>query len=42
MIGAFGLKDSLRPTVKSCVKFARDQAELNVRLISGDHAETAI
>ena len=41
MIGAFGLKDRLRPNVANCVKYAREHAQINVRLISGDHGETA-
>jgi Ca2+ transporting ATPase len=40
-IGVFGMKDPLRPRVHSCVKYARDLAKLNVRLVSGDHFETA-
>lgn len=40
-IGAFGLRDSLRPRVPSCVTYARDHARLAVRLVSGDHLETA-
>jgi len=40
-IGAFGLKDNLRPNVKACVKYARDQGNLSIRLISGDHVQTA-
>ena len=41
MIGAFGLKDNLRTNVGSCVKYAREHGQMNVRLISGDHIETA-
>lgn len=40
-IGVFGLKDSLRPKVKSAITYARDLGKLNVRLVSGDHYETA-
>lgn len=40
-IGAFGLQDSLRPKVPSCVKHARESARIAIRLISGDHIETA-
>lgn len=40
-IGAFGLKDPLRANVSKCVKYARDQGHLSIRLISGDHIETA-
>jgi magnesium-transporting ATPase (P-type) len=31
----------LRPGVIDAIKYARDDAKLNVRLISGDHIETA-
>jgi len=37
----FGLKDPLRPTVQSCVKYARVHGHINVRMVSGDHIETA-
>ena len=37
----FGLSDPLRPKVKSAVTYARDCGKLNVRLVSGDHIETA-
>lgn len=40
-IGAFGLKDQLRPKVAESVKYAREDGELVVRLISGDHKKTA-
>lgn len=40
-VGAFGLKDPLRKNVKECVKYARDQGRLSLRLVSGDHVETA-
>lgn len=40
-IGSFGLRDTLRPRVQSCVQYARDHARLGVRLVSGDHLETA-
>jgi Ca2+-transporting ATPase len=40
-IGAFGLRDPLRPSVSSAVKYARDSGKLWVRLVSGDHIETA-
>lgn len=40
-VGAFGLKDSLRAKVPSCVKHARENAQMTVRLVSGDHIETA-
>ena len=35
------MKDPLRPNVSKCVKYARDQGHLSVRLVSGDHVETA-
>jgi len=40
-LGTFGLRDTLRPRVQSCVQYARDHARLGVRLVSGDHIETA-
>lgn len=40
-VGVFGMKDPLRARVHSCVKYAREHAKLNVRLVSGDHIETA-
>lgn len=46
-IGAFGLRDQLRPKVPSCIRYATAQREngqpgpLGVRLVSGDHFETA-
>jgi len=40
-IGAFGLQDKIRKNVRECVKYARDQGDLSLRLISGDHVETA-
>ena len=41
LIGTFGLNDPLRNKVKSCVEYAKDHAKLEVRLVSGDHVETA-
>ena len=41
MIGAFALKDKVRTGVRQAVNFTRDKAQMNVRLISGDHVETA-
>ena len=35
------MKDPLRPNVSKCVKYARDQGHLSIRMISGDHIETA-
>jgi len=40
-VGAFGMKDPLRPRVQSCVNYARNHAQMQVRLVSGDHIETA-
>jgi len=40
-IGAFGLKDSLRSNVKSVVNAVKQKGHVNVRMISGDHYETA-
>jgi len=40
-IGCFGLRDPLRPKVLSCVNYARNEGKLMVRLVSGDHLETA-
>lgn len=41
MIGAFALKDKIRTGVKQAISFTRERAMMNVRLISGDHVETA-
>lgn len=40
-LGAFGLKDGLRPNVKSAVKYVQEKGHLQIRMISGDHIETA-
>jgi len=40
-IGAFGLRDPLRVGVEDSIKFARNQAKLGVRLVSGDHLASA-
>jgi magnesium-transporting ATPase (P-type) len=40
-IGSFGLHDSLRPKVMSCIQYARLEGKLNVILVSGDHKLTA-
>ena len=40
-LATFGLKDSLRDTVKSAVWHAREEGNINVRMVSGDHLETA-
>ena len=36
------MKDPLRPNVAKCVKYARECANLNIRLVSGDHEQTAL
>jgi len=41
LLGAMALRDPLRTTVKSCVKHARDDGHMGIRMISGDHIETA-
>ena len=41
-LGAFGLKDPLRPNVKSMVQTVANKGHVNVRMISGDHHETAV
>lgn len=40
-IAAFGLKDPLRANVKKQVKFFRDECKITVRMVSGDHRQTA-
>lgn len=40
-LGAFGLKDPLRKNVKSVVNAVKQKNFVNVRMISGDHLETA-
>lgn len=40
-IGCFGLRDPLRDGVEASIKFARNQANLGVRLVSGDHMASA-
>lgn len=40
-LGAFGLKDPLRENIKSIVTAIRQKDKVNVRMISGDHIETA-
>jgi Ca2+-transporting ATPase len=40
-LGAFGLKDPLRKNVKSMVNAVKQRGHVNVRMISGDHIETA-
>lgn len=41
LLGAFGLRDPIRPGVKAAVAYARGPGHMAVRLISGDHLETA-
>ena len=41
-LSVFGLKDGLRPEVRSAIEYSRDSAELNVRLVSNDLRETVI
>ena len=40
-VASFGLKDELRPMVRECVRYAHELAQIRVRLVSGDHIETA-
>jgi len=40
-IAAIGLRDPLRDGVKEAIRWARGDGELFVRLVSGDHLETA-
>ena len=40
-IGVIGLRDPLRPGVRESIRWARSDGELVVRLVSGDHPETA-
>lgn len=40
-IAVVGLKDPLRNNVKSAIKYAQQNGHLTVRMISGDHVETA-
>ena len=41
LLGLFGLHDPLREGVRSSVLWAKESGMMNVRLISGDHLETA-
>lgn len=41
MIGAFALRDKIRTDVRSSVRFAREEGLMSVRMLSGDHIETA-
>lgn len=40
-IGAFGLKDPIRSGVSKAVSYARDHADIGIKLVSGDHKLTA-
>jgi len=40
-IGAFGLKDPLRTGVFKSIQYARDSSGLGIKLVSGDHKNTA-
>jgi len=40
-LGAFGMQDPLRKNVKSVVNAIKQKGHVNVRMISGDHIETA-
>ena len=40
-MAAIGLKDPIRNKVKSAIKYATEQGQLSVRMVSGDHLETA-
>jgi P-type E1-E2 ATPase len=41
-LGAFGLKDSLREKVKSAISYATGFSNINIRMVSGDHYDTAV
>ena len=41
MVAAVGLKDRLRPGIKESINYARETTKMNIRLVSGDHKETA-
>lgn len=40
-VGAFGLRDPLRPKVASAIRYAREKGQMSVRMVSGDHIATA-
>lgn len=40
-LAAVGLKDSLRPRAASAVDYAQKESGLSIRMVSGDHKETA-
>ena len=41
LLGAFALRDQLRPTVRSAIKHAKREGSMSIRLVSGDHINTA-
>jgi len=41
-LASFGLKDNLRPEVRSAISYAKNQAQINVRLVSNDMRQTAV
>jgi len=41
LLGAFALRDPVRPMVKSAVGYTRNKGHMNIRMVSGDHIETA-
>ena len=38
----FGLKDSLREKVRSAISYATGFSNINIRMVSGDHYDTAV
>lgn len=42
LVCMLGLKDPIRPTVTQTIKYVRDMSNLQVRLVSGDHINTAM
>ena len=42
LIAAVGLKDKLRNGIKESINYARECTKMNIRLVSGDHKETAM
>lgn len=40
-LSIIAMKDPLRNKVKSAIKFAKEQGQLEIRLVSGDHLETS-
>jgi magnesium-transporting ATPase (P-type) len=41
LIGIFGLKDKIRDKVPSIIKYAKANGGIEVRMITGDHLQTA-